>query len=348
MPSRSLEPRVLLLLMAGLAVVVFLMIKPYAAVLMLAAVLAIIFEPLYRTVLKQLRSPSWSALLTTLIVLALVLLPLSLFGYQLVQEATALYGYLTGRANTNGFGELLTRVQELTDRFVPGLTFETADVVGYVQASLTWLLSNVGFVFAGFARILFSFVLLLFVFFYLVRDGEKLKRWLMHTSPLSDSHENRIIGTLTLAVNSVVRGSLVIALIQALVAGVGYTVFGVPNPALWAGVLMVASFVPTLGTALVQIPVVLYMLLTGDLGAAVGLAAWATVAVGLVDNFLGPHLIGRGTRLHPLLTLFAVLGGIVVFGPIGLLVGPVVFSLLLAVIKIWSETIEAPAGHSHG
>jgi predicted PurR-regulated permease PerM len=116
--------------------------------------------------------------------------------------------------------------------------------------------------------------------------------------------------------------------------------FGVPNPALWSGILVIASFVPTVGTALVNVPIVLYMFLTGDVLPAVGLAIWATAAVGMVDNFLGPHIIGRGTRLHPLLTLFAVLGGITLFGPIGLLAGPVVMSLLLALLHIYLQVIR--------
>jgi len=338
---------VLIALLSTVAVVFF-MVQPYLALLVLAIVLAVIFEPLHRKLLSQLRSPSLSAFLTTLVVLALVLLPLLLFGYQLIQETAGLYGYLADRSDGNGLAQAIDQIQAWVGTLIPGFELDTSDIVEFVQNSLGVLLSNVGFVFAGFARLIFGFFLLLLVFFYLVRDGRVLKDRLIKLSPLSDQHEKEIIQTLEQSIHAVVRGSLVIALIQGLIAGIGFTLFGVPNPALWAGVLMIASFVPTLGTALVQAPIIAYIYLTGHLDAALGLTVWAVLVVGLVDNFLRPHLIARGTGLHPLVMLFAVLGGVTLFGPIGLLIGPIIMALMLALLHIWLRVISDVKKHSHG
>lgn len=347
MDQRTLEPRFFLALLLGTLLLVFLMFRPYLGVLVLAGVLAVVFEPLYARIHHWLKSPSLAAFLATLIVLALVLMPLTLFGYQLIQEAAGMYGYLSGRAAVNGFADLLTKAQVLADRFAPGLVLDNAAIVGYLRDALQWFLGSLGFVFAGFARILLAAFLMLLVFFYLVRDGHRMKQRLLQVSPLSDKHEAEILTTLTRAVHSVVRGQLLLALIQGLLAGIGFTLFGVPNPALWAGILMIAAFVPTFGTALVQIPVIIFMLLAGHTSAAVGLAVWGGLAVGMVDNVLGPQLISRGTRLHPLLTLFAVLGGIGLFGPIGLLLGPIILSLLFALLSIYAQIIRNPSAHSH-
>lgn len=347
MDSHTLESRFVLIALLAMAAVVFFMVQPYLSLLVLAVVLAVIFEPLHIRLLKQLKSPSLSAFLTTLVVLALVLLPLLLFGYQLIQESASLYGYLANRADGNGLAQALGQLEAWIQTLIPDFQIDASDIISFIQNSLGILLANVGFVFAGFARLVIGFFLLLLVFFYLVRDGRALKERLIKLSPLSDKHEKEIIETLGHAIHSVVHGSLVIALIQGLVAGIGFTLFGVPNPALWAGVLIVASFVPTIGTALVQAPIIAYIYLTGHLDAAIGLSVWAILVVGLVDNFLRPHFVARGTGLHPLVMLFAILGGVTLFGPIGLFIGPIIMALLLALIHIWLRVITDVKKHSH-
>jgi predicted PurR-regulated permease PerM len=347
MDSNTMESKFVLIALLAMVAVVFFMVQPYLALLVLAVILAVIFEPLHVRLLKQLRSPSLAAFLTTLVVLALVLLPLLLFGYQLIQESAGLYGYLANRADGNGLAQAINRVQTWAQTIAPGFEIDTADIILFIRNSLGTLLSNVGFIFAGFARLVIGFVLLLLVFFYLVRDGRMLKEHLIKLSPLSNKHERVIIDTLGQAIRSVVHGSLVIALIQGLVAGIGFTLFGVPNPALWASVLIIASFVPTIGTALVQAPVIAYTYLTGHLDAAIGLTVWAVLVVGLVDNFLRPQLVARGTGLHPLVMLFAILGGVTLFGPIGLLIGPIIMALMLALVKIWLQVVADVKGHSH-
>jgi predicted PurR-regulated permease PerM len=341
MDAKTLERWFVVALLAIVLTVVYLMFRPFLSVIFLSAVLAVVFEPIHLRITKRLKSPSLSAFITLLIVIALVVLPLSLFGSQLVQEAAGMLGYLTNHAAENGFSDVVGNANELVQRIAPSVNIGVADIAGYAEGVLAWLVQSAGLIFAGVARFALSTFLFLLLFFYLVRDGAFLKKRLVELSPLSDTHEKEILRTLGRAINSVVRGSLVIAVIQGLVAAIGFTIFDVPNPALWSGVLVVSSFVPTVGTALVNVPIVLYLFLSGDTLGAVGLAIWAFAAVGLVDNFLGPHIIGRGTRLHPLLTLFAVLGGIGLFGPIGLLAGPVIMSLLLALLHIYLQVVRS-------
>jgi predicted PurR-regulated permease PerM len=154
-------------------------------------------------------------------------------------------------------------------------------------------------------------------------------------SPLPDKYDSRVIQRLHDAINSVVRGALLIALIQGIVSGVGLSIFGVPNAVLWGSLAVIAALIPYVGTAAVITPAVVYLFLIDRTGAAIGLAIWGVVAVGLMDNFLGPRLVNRGIKLHPVVILLAVLGGLVFFGPLGYILGPLVVSLLFALLDIY-------------
>ena len=126
------------------------------------------------------------------------------------------------------------------------------------------------------------------------------------------------------------------ALIQGILTAVGFALFGVPNPTLWGSVAAIAALVPSVGTALVLFPAILFLYWSGAALSALGLLLWGATAVGLIDNFLGPKLAGRGMRLHPFLILLSILGGIALFGPIGFLLGPLVLSMLFVLLEIYS------------
>jgi predicted PurR-regulated permease PerM len=331
----------LALLLGTLALVVA-MVLPYANLIILGGILAFLFSGPYERLAAWLGNRTLAAWLMVLAVLVTVLLPLTLAGYQIVREAAGLYGYLRGHADPAALRQLVGTAQEWLQRFVPEAQLDPAQVSESVQRGLTWVLGNTAWLFAGFGRIVFGFILVLLFFFFLLRDGAKVKRRLMELSPLSDEQEQAIITRIGRAIGATVRGSVILAVLQGLVSGVGFTIFGVPNPALWGAVVVLAAFVPTVGTALVQVPAVIYLLSTGHTGAAVGLAAWALVAVGLLDNFLGPRLMGGAARIHPMVMLLAVLGGITFFGPMGLLLGPILVSLLFALFDIYLSLVRGP------
>ncbi|RJR12807.1 AI-2E family transporter, partial [Candidatus Parcubacteria bacterium] len=154
-------------------------------------------------------------------------------------------------------------------------------------------------------------------------------------SPLKDGDDEIIATRLGSAVLATVKGNLLIGLIQGAMTGLGFLLFGVPNAALWGSVAAVMALVPGLGTAIVILPAAIFLFLTGDTTGAIGLLVWGIAAVGLIDNFLGPRLVGMGLKLHPLAVFLAVLGGLSLFGPIGFLLGPLTLSVCLALIDIY-------------
>ena len=175
----------------------------------------------------------------------------------------------------------------------------------------------------------------------MLKDGEDFMDTMVELSPLAEREDRGILKRLKTSVDSIVRGSLIIATIQGIVSGVGLAIFGVPYASLLGALAGVAAFIPTLGPSLVLLPAAGYLLLSGHVGAGLGMLAWAVLAVGLIDNLLHPTLVGRGARIHPFFILFSVIGGISAFGIIGFVVGPLIMSLLLALFEIYRK--EAPA-----
>ena len=175
-----------------------------------------------------------------------------------------------------------------------------------------------GQIFSSISSLLLSLFIFFIALYYLLRDGKRVRQMLIELSPLNDREDEGVFDRLELAVNSVIKGNLVIALVQGVLTTIGFMLFGVPNAILWGTVAAVAALIPGIGTGLVFIPAVAFLFFTGANVPAFGLFIWGALGVGLIDNFLGPKLVGSGMKLHPLLVLLSVLGGLMYFGPAGI------------------------------
>jgi len=201
-------------------------------------------------------------------------------------------------------------------------------------------------VFSSVGKVFLALFLSLLAFYCLIKDGQSLRDFYIRISPLPDEDDERILVKLHATVNSVIRGTLVIAVIQGFLTGIGFMIFGIPNPTLWGSIAAITALVPTVGTAIVLIPGIIYLSIASGTAPAVGLTIWGLVAVGLVDNFLGPQVMKRGVAIHPFVILLSVLGGLSFFGPIGFLIGPLIISLLFALLEIYIEIIEPVKGRT--
>lgn len=317
-----------LALLGATLVLTFLILKPFLAPLVLAAAFAVIFHPLYNRLLSLVpRFPSVAATLSVTLIALMVLIPAVLFGFQIFREAQTLFSSLSAEGPGLVSEGIRGKITELAPNF-------SLDVERIGRQVLTWVVQNLNRIFSGVFGTALAFFLFLISLFYFLRDGKNLTTYLKILSPLSDREDEKILTRLHLAINSVVKGALFIGLIQGVLTGVGLAIFGVPNPVLWGSVAAVAALVPNIGTALVLAPAIAFLYFEASLDRAIGLAIWGMLAVGLVDNFLGPILIQRGVRIHPLLILLSVIGGLGLFGPVGFLLGPLVISLLFALLDI--------------
>jgi predicted PurR-regulated permease PerM len=325
----------------ALILVVFIFL-PFLTPCLLAALGSVIFQPLHRLVSRFIsrgrENNSLSSLITICIVIVVVLVPIFFLGSQLYQETKNLYSSLvdeSGRAQAiSGLNTITSAFSERFLGFQSTLSFESFNVVEYAEKALSWIFSHLNSVFSSAAKIMLDAFIFLFALFYLLRDGAMFKKRLLSWSPLPDVADEQVLNKLQQAVRSIVSGTLIIGIIQGMLTGIGFALCGIPNAALWGCIAAIVALIPAIGTSLVLIPGILYLFITGNQPGAIGLALWGVVAVGLVDNVLGPRFMNRGLNIHPLLTFLAALGGIIFFGPIGFIMGPLALAFLVALLEI--------------
>jgi predicted PurR-regulated permease PerM len=313
----------------------FFIFRPFWIVLILGASFSVVFYPVY-TWLNNKHLPNWLASLLTLIFFIIVLcIPLFGIGSIVFNQSQNLYHSVVNNGNTLPF---INSIGNKINHILPnGASFNTKE---QVSSLVSFLANNLTSIFSTTLSILFSFVLLLLTIFYFLKDGEKWKKTIMELSPISDENDQKILSKLSQTINAVVKGYLLIFLIQGVLMGIGLAIFHVPNPAIWGLVAGIASIIPPMGTAIVSIPAVIFLFATGHIGSAVGLLIWSIVIVGSGDNLLNPYFIGHKIDVPPFLILFSVLGGIALLGPVGILIGPLVVSLLYTLTEIYQKEFK--------
>jgi predicted PurR-regulated permease PerM len=229
------------------------------------------------------------------------------------------------------------------ESFIPGtgdfFSSFSDNIDVYLKQSLSWVIDHLGILLSGVS----VWILDLFVFFvslyYFIRDGDKFSKALIKLSPLDKEDMKTIFKRIHLAVNSVIRGNLLIAFIQGTLTAIGFGIFGVPNALLWGAVAVITALIPGVGTGIILLPGILYLFITSSVVSTVGLTVWGVLIVGLIDNLLRPKLVGTDLSLHPLLILLSIIGGLFFFGPVGLFLGPIVMSLLFAFLDTYGDLI---------
>lgn len=314
----------------------FTIFLPYLGILAATAAFAVVFYPTFKRIHRIVGYESLAAFLSVLVALVIILVPLGFFGMLAFEEARDLYFQIT----YGGGDSAASFTQFIENKIYAMFPNANLDLEGYARQILERVVQNLGGIFAGLAQTLVAVLLGLIGFYYFLKDGDRLSKALIGLSPLPDEYDDEIAKKLSAAVNSVIKGTLIIATIQGVLTGIGLAVFGVPNPALWGSVAAIAALIPGVGTAIVLAPSIVYLFMFSSQTAAIGLLIWGIIAVGLIDNFLGPKLLGRGVSIHPFLILLAVLGGLEFFGALGFLLGPLVLSLLFALGQIYTHYVK--------
>lgn len=345
MPTRIQIPFFYVLL-TGVSILAFLIFFPYLQVLFLAVILAVVFYPLYKLCLKFLFGwDTGSAFVSVVLILMFTVLPLTGLGYFVFQEVKDIYTYYNeGEGNI----ELLDYIGQgqrylghiLPDQYVPETT--TQDLEEYFNRGYEWLGQHVGGIFSNTVMaVTNTFILVLGLFFFL-RDGDRFKKIVIKLSPLQNTYDEQLLRRMAQSVNSVVLGSILVAIIQGAFTTLGLFLFQVPSPFLWGTVAAIASFIPALGTVVVIVPAIIYVFFTHGLIMAGGLALWGLFMVGLVDNFLLSYLFSKSIKIHPFLIFLSVFGGIGFFGILGFLIGPILLALFFALMDIHTEIVHSP------
>ena len=306
---------------------------PFITALALSAIIVVICYPLYEFILRYFsrKNRSIAAFFTTTFVFMVVVVPIFLLSSLLVHEFVSFYRTIDVTAQLP-LDNTLNGVEAKIQSYIPGFDLNVAE---QLKTSVGWFTKNIGAIFAGTVSFVFAFFIALLGSFYLFRDGKKLVGWFISVSPLKDTEDLEILNRVASSVRSVVTGTVLVSIIQGISAATGFSIFGIDRPILWGSMAAIVGLLPGVGTAGIMVPAVAYLFYTGAMGNAIGLMIWGIVAIVVVDNFIGPHLMSRGSKIHPFIVLVSVLGGVSLFGPIGFILGPVCISLFMVLLEIY-------------
>lgn len=323
-----------LLLISGY--MVWRIVAPFISALALSAIIVTICQPLYDKIKRVVprRNRSVAAFLTTMFVLTLVVGPIILISLLVVNEVTSFYSDLDNGNLSIQFW--LTSIETSLQNLIPGFTIDLGE---QLKLSAEWLTGNLGAIFAGTVSTIFIFFISLIGSFYFFRDGAELRQLLVKASPLKDREDEIILKRLAKAVRAVATGTLLVSLIQGSLVAIGFTIFGIDRAILLGSIASLGALMPGIGTTIVTAPAIVFLFFNGDVVSGSGLLIWSMLIVGLVDNLIGPYLISRGNNLHPFIILISVLGGVVMFGPLGFIVGPVIVTLFVVLLEIYSQYV---------
>ncbi|MFL6286173.1 MAG: AI-2E family transporter [Pyrinomonadaceae bacterium] len=330
------------------------MLQPFIEVLLWAVVLVIVFMPVHRRVRARVGSPGWSAMISCLLVVVVILVPLTLVTLAIVRELTHIAQSL--QSQPGGEGAAQAGVAGLLDpnspyvgkvlgwmgQYVDLEQFDSQQFIAERLKSLGGAIAGrtLGFV-GGAVGFVVQIFFVIFTMYYFFRDGERVREAIYSILPLDDRRAHEIIDRTQEVISASVYGVLVIALIQGTLGGIAFWALGLPSPLLWGVVMVFLSMIPMAGAFVVWVPAALYLGVTGHWGKAIILTVWGALVIGSVDNFLRPKLVGEKTRLHELLIFFSVLGGLQVFGVIGLVLGPVVVAITIALLDVLRQADDS-------
>jgi predicted PurR-regulated permease PerM len=209
---------------------------------------------------------------------------------------------------------------------------KAGEMVGGVSGFLIHRLSSVT---VGTVNFLFMLFIMLYTMFFFLMDGNKLIEKILFYLPLEDHDERRMLNKFTSVTRATLKGTAVIGLLQGVLAGSAFAVVGIDSAVFWGAIMAVLSFIPGIGSALVWAPAVIILAATGHAAKAIGLGVFCAAVVGSIDNLLRPILVGKDTQMHALMILFGTLGGIIMFGVVGVIIGPIIAALFVTVWDIY-------------
>ena len=345
MNKEAINRWVLLLLVIFISALFLSMIRQFLMAIFLAAIISALSYPLYNSLNDRFRGKSALASITTVIIMVCVIfIPLA-----------GLIGIVTAQAIK--VGEMVTPwvEQQLSqpdaisnalealpfiDQIEPYRNLvvkKAADLVSIVSGFMMNKLTEVTLGTVNF--VIMSFIMLYCMFFFLI-DGMKVLEKILYYLPLEDDDERRMLDKFTSVTRATLKGTLVIGILQGGLAGLAFAVVGITGAVFWGTIMAILSIIPSVGSAIVWGPAAIILVATGHLAKGIGLAIFCAVVVGSLDNLLRPILVGKDTQMHELMILFGTLGGIMMFGVVGLVIGPIVAALFVTVWEIYGVAFK--------
>jgi predicted PurR-regulated permease PerM len=314
-----------------LAVLAFLVIRPFLFAIIGGFFLAYIFYPIYKRILRIIPNRSVSASIVSIIIVLGIFVFLWFITPILVKQFFDVYIYLQ---KLDFRGILRTIFPTATDALVEQLTITLNSAL---SSLFTGISNYTGRFISEIPRLIVEFFILGFVFFYVLKDSDKLGEFIKQITPINENKRKTIIKNFKDMTNSIIYGWVVVGVIQGLLAGLGFFVFGIENALVLTVVAILFSVVPLLGPFFVYIPVAIYLFTQGDLTIASLFLIYNLLMVSTVDNFLRSYIVARKTNIHSAIILIGMIGGFFAFGTIGLILGPLLLAYILILIESFRD-----------
>lgn len=349
MTPPTLQNKTFLLLLILVTIGFGAILWPFHGAVFWGVVLGILFSPLHRRVLKRMpRHPNSAALLTLALCLVVVILPVIFITVSLIQEASVIYERV--RSGQLNFGLYLQQIiaalpewaAGLLDRFnltsVTELQKKFSSVAVQASQAVATQALNIG---QNTLQFVVSFGIMLYLLFFLLRDGSSLAKRISHAIPLDEAHKRELVRKFTTVIRATVKGNVVVAALQGALGGLIFWILGIQGPVLWGVLMAFLSLLPAVGAGLIWVPVAIYFLATGATWQGLALTAYGVGVIGLVDNLLRPILVGKDTKMPDYVVLISTLGGLGLFGLTGFVIGPAIAALFIAAWDLFAPPATA-------
>lgn len=312
----------------------FLLIKKYLIYVLSAIIVAYLSYPIYKFLQSKIGNKTVSSLTTLLLVLVFAVTPFLIVTHVVYSQAG------TVLRSTSDFSLDRFKIDSLEEK-IKQLTGKDFDLRGKIKSSFEGIGSTissnlVNFVF-NVKDFLIGIFIMIFVIFYLYKDGELVFGKLKSFIPLKDGNKDELFKELKQVTNGIFKGHMLTALVQGVVAAIGFFIFGIPNPVFWGFIVLILALLPIIGPFLIYIPAAAFYIIQNSMFIGLGLLIYGLVVVELVDNLVRPKLISHESKVHPVIVLLGIFGGLSIFGVAGIFIGPIIIAIFVALLRFWRE-----------
>jgi predicted PurR-regulated permease PerM len=323
----------LFLITLGVLIICALLLQPFFSAIVGAIVLAVITQRPYDWLTSKIKNRSLCSAITLVVIILAVIIPTFFLAQNLGEQALGTINAFRNGAHQDKITSFIANRPALASRIEEFTA--SIDINNAARSAAAYVGGNIAAFLGNSLRIITQLVVMLFLLFFLLRDRTLALGSLRSLLPLQEHETTELLDRLGDTILATALGRLTIAAVQGVLAGLAFWVLGVPGVILWAFTLAICAMIPAFGSFLVWGPVAIYLGLTGHWGKAALLGLWGAVIVSTIDNILYPVLVGSHLRAHTATILLSILGGIAVFGPIGIVLGPVLFTLASTLLDIW-------------
>lgn len=327
---------VFVILLIAILYLSFQLIQPFITALFASALLSYLFFPVYRIIYTKLHNKNIASFITCILILLIILIPLFFIANHLINESKSFYQKIESNDFPPEISNFIKENMEANSYIKQG-----------VNSALKYLIDETKNFIVSIPLKLLNFFIMLFIIFYLFKDGPVIVDKITSLIPLEEEYKEHILKEIKEVTSAIIFGVTVTSLIQGAVGGLGFLIFGIESPIMWGFIMAILAMIPFMGPAFIWVPAGIIQIIYGNLFSGIGILAYGISIISTIDNIIKPKIIGSKANIHPVIILMGIFGGIKMFGFIGIVVGPLILSLLLVTLRIYKGVKDGIKSKKH-